>query len=92
MNDAYYNLIIALLSCLSGIESVTEKALEGSSTASCCAERSDCLFSPFTVSTGKQRGLVGRQWEESMEEKRPEALAVAGNRSLLFGKHFKGLF
>lgn len=37
VNDAYYNLIIALLSCLSGIESVMEKAPDRSSTASCCA-------------------------------------------------------
>lgn len=41
VNDAYYNLVIALLSCPSGIESITEK---GSSTASCCAACLHCLL------------------------------------------------
>lgn len=69
VNDAY-DLIVALLSCLSGIESVMEKAPEASSTASCCGERSDFLFSPFTLCRGKQRDLVGRHWEGSRRGQR----------------------
>lgn len=38
-----------------------EKAPDGSSTASCCADHSRWLLSPFTVSNGKQRDLVGGQ-------------------------------
>lgn len=89
VNGAYYNLIFALLSCLSGIESIMKKALEGSGTAS-CAERSGCLFLPFTVSSGKQRDLLGRQWEGNMEEKRLEAMAVGRNMRLLYHKYCKG--
>lgn len=47
-----------------------ERAPEGSSTASCCGERSGCLFSPFTLSGRKQRDLVGRHWERSRRGQR----------------------
>lgn len=75
VNDAYYNLIVALLSCLWDCE-ITEKALESSDNASCCAEHYLLICTDITVSGKKQRDLVGSQWEGSMEEKRLEALAV----------------
>lgn len=89
VNDAYYNLIVALLSCLWDCE-ITEKALESSDNASCCAEHYLLICTDITVSGKKQRDLVGSQWEGSMEEKRLEALAVRGNRRLLYAKHYKG--
>lgn len=56
MKNAYYDLIVAFLfvSCFSGLETVTDKDPEGSSTVSSSAEGSGSLFSPLTVRSEKR--------------------------------------